>query len=247
MLRPPLDPLSLSIVLPCHDEEPNVARVVRAAVGVGRRVAADLEVIVVDDGSRDATGEVARAVARELPEVRVVTNATCRGYGGALARGFRAAQKTWVFYTDGDGQFDLEELPAAIALLARHDVVSGYRAHRQDGAVRGVNGRLWTALTNATLGLGLRDVNCAFKIYPRALFDRIDMTSTGALIDAEVLFRARQLGLSIGQTAVRHLPRQAGRQTGGDPRVIGRALLELARLVTSDPARPLAVDHVPAE
>lgn len=218
-------------MLPCHDEEANVVAVARRAVEVGRAVAVDLEVIVVDDGSQDGTLALAEGLGAELPELRVVHNPHNLGYGGALRSGFLAATRPWVFYTDGDGQFDLGELPRLLPLLQSHDIVVGYRRRRSDPAPRRWNGRAWTAITNLTLGLSMRDVNCAFKIFPRALFAQIALRSTGALIDAEILCRARRLGLTIAQVGVSHRAREAGVQTGGNPRVIGRALLELAELM----------------
>jgi len=214
-------------VLPCHQEEANVERVVLEAVQVGREVAGELEVIVVDDGSTDRTRARALALAERLPEVRVVGHETNRGYGAALRRGFETARHAWIFYTDGDGQFDLSELPRVLTVLEGHDVVSAYRIARRDGLGRYLNGVAWTALVNSLLGLGVRDVNCAFKVFPRALLDRTPTSSDGALVCAELLHAARRAGLSIGQVGVRHLPRVGGRQTGAHPRVILKAFMEL--------------------
>ena len=121
----------LSIVLPAHDEEASLAHVVRAALEVGAACADVCEVLIVDDGSRDGTSEVARSLASDDARVRVITHATNRGYGAALRSGFEQARLDWIFYTDADGQFDLDELPALLALLGRYDVVIGYRAERR--------------------------------------------------------------------------------------------------------------------
>ncbi|QOJ14367.1 MAG: glycosyltransferase family 2 protein [Planctomycetia bacterium] len=230
MTRPPRSPLSLTITFPCYNEEANVERVTRSAVEVGRKVADDLEVLIVNDGSRDRTGEIAERLAAEFPEVRVVHNSPNRGYGGALSRGFREATKTWVFYTDGDGQFDIGELPRLLPLLERYDIVSGYRRQRRDPWIRRLNAWAWGTLVRALFRLRIRDIDGAFKIYPRSLFDRIDMKSTGALIDTEVLSRAQRLGYSIGQIDVSHYPRTAGQQTGARLSVIFRAFRELLAL-----------------
>lgn len=230
MERPPLKPLSLTIFFPCHNEEANVERVTRSAVEVGRRVADDLEVIIVDDGSTDRTGEIADRLAAEIPEVRAVHNRPNRGYGGALQRGFRAATKNWIFYTDGDGQFDLGELPRLLPLLGTHDVVSCFRLDRQDSWLRKLNAWAWTVLVNLLFGLRLRDIDCAFKIYPKPFIDQIELHSTGALIDTEMLAKARNRGLSIAQLGVHHYPRTAGEQSGANLRVILRAFKELFKL-----------------
>ena len=217
-------------MLPCYNEEANVERTARAALAACPAVSDDFEVIIVNDGSVDRTGELADRLASEDPRVRVVHNRPNQGYGGALQVGFRAAAKEWVFYTDGDGQFDLNELPLVIAPLDRYDIVSAYRLNRQDPAIRRLNGWGWTLVCNCLLGTRLRDIDCAFKVYPRRLFDEIDMWALGALIDAEVLAKATRLGYHIGQVGVHHLPRLAGAQTGGNIRVILRAFAELCRL-----------------
>ena len=144
-----------------------------------------------------------------------------------------------IFLTDGDGQFDLEELPAAARLLGEHDVVAGYRTHRQDGWWRRLWGRSWTALVNQAFGLQVRDANCAFKLVPRSLLLSSDLRSQGALISAELLFEAQRSELSVAECAVSHYPRQTGRQSGASPRVIATALAELVaslpRIVSSTP------------
>jgi len=228
--RPPIKPLSLTIFFPCHNEEANVERVTRLAVDVGRRVADDLEVIVVDDGSRDDTGPIADRLAEEIPEVRAVHNNPNRGYGGALQRGFAEATKNWIFYTDGDGQFDLNELPGLIPMLEQFDVVSCYRIDRKDPLIRKLNAFAWTTLVNALFRINLRDIDCAFKIYPKPFIDSTEIHSTGALIDTEMLAKARNKGLSIGQVGVHHYPRTAGEQSGANLAVILRAFKELFKL-----------------
>ncbi|HUU85548.1 MAG TPA: glycosyltransferase family 2 protein [Phycisphaerae bacterium] len=230
MTRPARKPLSLTIFFPCYNEEANVERVTLAALEVGRRIADNLEVIIVNDGSKDRTGEIADRLAAEHPEVRAVHNHPNLGYGGALQRGFREATKDWVFYTDGDGQFDFEEIPKLLPLLESHDIVSCYRVDRQDSLVRKLNAWAWTTLVNWLFGLRLRDIDCAFKIFPRELFERIEMKSMGALIDTEILAKARNLGYSITQTGVHHYPRTAGEQSGANIRVIARAFRELFKL-----------------
>ncbi len=220
-------PLDISVVFPCYNEEPNVENTTRAALRALGRVCEDFEVIIVNDGSTDRTGEIADRLAREHPKVRAVHNHPNLGYGGALKRGFLEAKKTLVFYTDGDGQFDFEEIDKLLPLLGRYEIVAAYRINRKDPPLRRVNAFCWTALVNVLFGLWLRDIDCAFKIYPRKLFDEIEMRSTGALIDAEVLARAKRLGYTIGQTGVHHHIRTAGEQSGANLRVILRAFKEL--------------------
>jgi glycosyltransferase involved in cell wall biosynthesis len=173
---------------------------------------------------------LADGLAARHPEVRAIHNNPNQGYGGALQAGFRAASKPWVFYTDGDGQFDLDELPLVLALRDQYDIVSGYRLKRQDPLMRRINGWCWSSLIRLLLRVKLRDIDCAFKLFPRELFDRIEMRSKGALIDAEILGKAHRLGYSMGQVGVHHLPRTAGEQTGANLKVIVKAFVELFKL-----------------
>jgi len=219
--------MRLSVVVPCFNEEANIAPVVAQAAKVGRRLASELEIIVVDDGSTDATAEVLERIQAVVPELRVVTHARNRGYGAAVRSGLDRARMDYVFLTDGDGQFDIEELPVAIQLLGEHDLVAGYRTHRQDGYWRRLWGRTWTALVNRLFDLRVRDANCAFKLVPQSLLRSSELKSEGALISAELLFEARRAALSVGECAVTHYPRRTGQQSGASPRVVVTALMEL--------------------
>jgi glycosyltransferase involved in cell wall biosynthesis len=222
---------AISAFFPCYNDEATIASMVRLAVATFERVGVcDAEVIVIDDGSFDNSPKVLAELATEEPLLRVVTHDHNRGYGGALLSGFANATKQWVFYTDGDGQFDFEDIHKLLPLMAQFDIVSGYRIKRSDSLIRKFNGACWTLLIKVFLGLWVRDIDCAFKIYPRKLFDQIEMKSMGALIDAEILARARGLGYTTGQVGVRHYPRMAGEQTGANLRVIARAFKELLTL-----------------
>ncbi len=221
---------SLSIFFPCYNEEANVERTTEAALRACRRFSDDFEIIIVNDGSKDRTGALADALAEKYEQVLAVHNNPNLGYGGALQLGFRTASKEWVFYTDGDGQFDMDEIGLLIPLLGSYDIVSGYRVDRKDSAVRMINAWCWTTLVNLVFRMRIRDIDCAFKIFPRRLFDEVEMQSTGALIDAEVLARATNLGYRIGQVGVHHFARTSGEQTGATLRVIARAFRELFQL-----------------
>lgn len=218
---------AMSVFFPCYNEEANVERTTRAALETCERLFDDYEVIIVNDGSRDRTAEIADRLAAEHARVRAVHNRPNRGYGGALQRGFAEASKDFVFYTDGDGQFDFAEMEEILPLLDRYDIVSCYRLNRQDPLLRKINAACWGALVNTLFGMRIRDVDCAFKIFPRALFSEIELRSTGALIDTEILAKARRLGYSIGQAGVHHYARLAGEQTGANIRVVLRAFREL--------------------
>ncbi|MHC4115054.1 MAG: glycosyltransferase family 2 protein [Planctomycetota bacterium] len=222
--------VSISIFFPCYNEKDNVSSVVKKALAVGEKLKADFEVIIVNDGSSDATGQIADELAGENSRVKVVHHPRNLGYGAALQSGFKAAQKEFVFYTDGDGQFDINEMPPLLPLLKEYDIVSCYRLNRQDSFMRKINGWAWTKLVCLLFGMRVDDVDCAFKLYKREIFDNIELASSGALIDTEILARATNKGYTIVQRGVHHYPRLAGRQTGANLRVILRAFKELFRL-----------------
>ena len=222
--------LSLSVFFPCYNEQDNVERVVRRALDVLSRLVSDWEIIIVNDGSADATGRIADRLADGHDRVRAVHHGQNRGYGAALRSGFAAATKEYVFYTDGDGQFDIGELDGLLELVGTADIISGYRRNRRDSLMRRLNAACWGFMVQRLLKFRCRDVDSAFKLYRREIFDRITLKSTGALIDAEVLARAARLGYTIRTAPVTHLPRTAGTQTGAKLRVILRAFRELLRL-----------------
>lgn len=218
---------SISVFFPCYNEQENVWRTVEKAVAVLEGLKTDFEIIIVDDGSGDATGKIADELASTDSRIKVVHHASNLGYGAALQSGFRAASKKIVFYTDGDGQFDISEMPALLDLLKDYDIVSCYRIKRQDSFVRKVNAWCWTKLVCLLFGMKVRDIDCAFKLYKREIFDNIKMSSAGALIDTEILARATGKGYSLVQRGVSHYPRRAGEQTGANLKVILRAFREL--------------------
>jgi glycosyltransferase involved in cell wall biosynthesis len=223
-------PVSISVFSPCYNEQENIARTVEQALSVLEKLGADFEIIIVDDGSADRTGQIADEIARQNTRVKVVHHRTNLGYGAALQSGFRAATRKLVFYTDGDGQFDLNELPPLLPLVKRYDIVSCYRINRQDNLIRKINGWCWTKLVCLLFGMKVRDIDCAFKLYKREIFDNIKLSSTGALISAEILARAMRKGYSLTQKGVHHYPRTAGAQTGANLCVIFRAFKELLKL-----------------
>lgn len=221
---------SLSVFFPCHNEVDNLPRLVKQAREVLPQVAEQWEVIIVNDGSSDGTGPLADQLAATYPEVRVVHHPQNRGYGGALQSGFAAAQHEYVFFTDGDGQFDLEEIALLLPWRERADLVLGYRLRRADPPHRRLYALLYKLLIRAVLGLKVRDLDCAFKLLPRRVLAAFSLHSNGALISAELLFKAKRAGFTWVEVGVHHYPRTAGVQSGGSPRVILRMFRELWRL-----------------
>lgn len=225
--------LTCSIVLPAHDEAANIDSCLDAVTKAGDRFFAGHEVIVVDDGSGDGTGEIVERRRQLDPRVRLVTHERNQGYGRALRSGFEAASCDLVFFTDSDNQFDLDELALLTALIHDSDVVAGYRRNRQEGWRRRAGAEAWNRLVQLAFGVPLRDVDCAFKLFRRSLLDDLALQATGAMVSTELITRFVQRGARVAEVPVTHLPRTAGEASGGDLRVIARAFRELARLYPS--------------
>jgi glycosyltransferase involved in cell wall biosynthesis len=225
--------ISISAVLPAYNEEAIIERTVRHVAGVLASLTSDFEVIVTNDGSRDRTGEVLAGLQQHAPDLnlRIVTHASNRGYGAALASGFDAARKDMVFLTDGDKQFDVIELAQFIpAMDSQTDIVIGWRRNRADPFMRKLNALGWKLLVNLLFGYTARDVDCAFKLFRRRVWQSMTVHARGATFSAEFVIKARRLGFRVKELPVSHFPRTAGSPTGARPDVIVRAFVELFRL-----------------
>lgn len=220
----------LSIVMPAYNEEANVAAAVRAAAAAGERFADDYEIVIVDDGSRDATGERVREEERANPRVRLIQFPQNRGFGAAVKTGLKAADKPLVFYTDSDLQFDLGQIGDLLAHAGTYPVVIGYRVNRQDHFVRKVNAWAWGMLQRVLFGLRVHDIDCGFKLFRREVLQEMPMRSDGAFLSTEILLRAQAAGHRIFEVPVQHYPRKAGAPTGANFRVIRKAFVELWKL-----------------
>jgi glycosyltransferase involved in cell wall biosynthesis len=223
-------PVSISVFFPCYNEQANVERTLNQAIKTLEKINADYQIIIVNDGSSDATGQIADKIAAQNSKVKVVHHKTNLGYGAAIRSGIKASVKNLVFFTDSDGQFDINELPPLLPLIRQFDIVSCFRINRRENFLRRLNGFCWTKLVCLLFGLKVRDIDCAFKLFKKEVFDNIELVSTGALISAEILARAAGKGFSITQVGVHHYPRTAGSPTGAKFTVIFRAFKELFRL-----------------
>jgi glycosyltransferase involved in cell wall biosynthesis len=224
---------SVSAILPAFNEEAVIERSVRHVADVLARLVDDFEVIVTNDGSKDGTGAILAGLQQTAPELRlrVVSHPRNLGYGAALASGFDAAQKQLIFFTDGDKQFDVGELADFLPEMdQRTDMVLGWRRQRADPPLRLLNAWGWKLLVNSLFGYTARDIDCAFKLFRRGVWQSLTVQARGATFSAELLIKARRLGYAIKERPVSHLPRTAGKATGARPAVIARAFAELIRL-----------------
>jgi glycosyltransferase involved in cell wall biosynthesis len=211
---PPHSPVhprrSLSLILPAYNEEAVIGQAISEAAAALANLVCRYEVLVVDDGSQDATSHIALAASRSNPRVRLLRHPVNRGYGAALRTGFDAAQYELVSFTDADCQFDLNDLGALLALCERFPLVVGYRLQRQDSWRRRFFSRGYNLLTGVLLGTGVRDCDCALKIFSREVLRPLRPQSTGFFVNTEILTRARLLGYPVAEVGVRHRPRLGG-------------------------------------
>jgi glycosyltransferase involved in cell wall biosynthesis len=218
----------ISVFFPAYNEEANIGALALKTASVLKRIASPWEVIAINDGSRDRTGQVVKALHKKNRNIRLVDHVVNQGYGAAVKSGFSAAKHEWIFLTDGDGQFDVEEMEAFLPLLASHDLVVGYRIRRADPMQRKLNAWAWGTLVRAIFGLkGVRDIDCAFKFVRRDVFKKFKLETTGAMISTELLVKSQKNGFRIIEKGVNHYPRRAGQQTGAKLSVIARAFKEL--------------------
>ncbi len=223
--------LRISAFFPVYNEEANVEPLALALEKTLSELVPEYEVIIVNDGSRDRTREIADRLAREHPNIRAVHHEINRGYGGAVKTGFREARLDWVFFTDGDRQFDVAEIKTLLPYTDRYDMIVGYRMNRQDRLTRRLNAFAWGTLVRFLFNLrGVRDIDCAFKLFKRDILEHFTFEAEGAMISTELFARAVKAGYRIQEVGVHHYPRTAGTQTGGNPRVILRAFRELFHL-----------------
>jgi glycosyltransferase involved in cell wall biosynthesis len=223
--------ISLSVVLPAYNESENIEKTVTHAVSYLKGTFRDYEVIVVNDGSIDGTPEIVERLATSNPRIILVNHPKNLGYGSALRSGFERASLDYIFLMDSDGQFDISDIDRFIPFLKSYDVVVGYREKRADPFIRSLNARLYHLFIRLLFGLKLRDIDCAFKMFPRSVYRAVrPIESGGALFSAEFLVKLRQKGFTIREVPVRHFPRRFGRQTGANLKVIIRMFKECWKL-----------------
>ena len=234
----------LSYFFPAHNEAENLRGLVDEALATLPGLADTFEIVIVDDGSRDATPAIADELAGANPQVRVVHHATNLGYGAAIRSGFAAARLANIAFTDGDRQFRIADLGRLIERLESGDVdaVVGYRIRRADPLARTLYARLYRLANRIFFGLRVRDVDCACKLFTRSSLEGVSVESGGAFLSAELLVKLRARGRRLAEVGVPHYPRTAGSPTGAKPSVVLRAVREfwLLRLrLWANPARAL--------
>ena len=225
----------LSVFYPMWNEEDYIERALEFGARACRGLIesgdiADYELIVVDDASTDRTPEIADKLALETPHVKVIHHPRNRKLGGAMKTGFAAATGDLVLYTDADLPFDMNELPRAVRLLREYeaDIVSAYRFDRTgEGSLRSLYTWVYNGLIKSLFGVKVRDINFAFKLCRRKIFDDIELKSEGSFIDAELVIRATRMGYQIMQMGVDYFPRTRGTSTLSSPGIIVTIMREM--------------------
>ena len=218
---------NLSIFFPFWNEEKNIESVVKKAIPVAQKIAKNWEIIIVDDGSSDKTPDIAKKIVKTNKNLRFIQNKINGGYGAALKSGFKNSRYDLIVFTDGDNQFDFSQVDRLLEKINNADIVIGYRKKRLDQPLRHILMNLLKLWDFVFFGFYFRDIDCGFKLFKKNAISKImPLKSEGAMITTEILAKAKRKNLKIDQVEVDHFPRIYGDQSGGNLRVILRAVKE---------------------
>jgi glycosyltransferase involved in cell wall biosynthesis len=228
---PASSPTGLSVFFPAYNDAGTIASLVISVRKTAKQLTSDFEIIIVDDGSADATSDIADELARTYPEVRVVHHGKNRGYGGALRTGFETARKELIFYTDGDAQYNPEELEVLWPrMTADVDLVNGYKISRSDPFHRILIGRIYHYTVKILFGLKVRDVDCDFRLMRRAIFDKVSLEHNSGVICLEMMKKIQDAGFRIAEVPVHHYHRAFGKSQFFNFRRLFRTAVDVGRL-----------------
>jgi glycosyltransferase involved in cell wall biosynthesis len=223
--------VGLSIFFPAYNDSGTIASLVITARQTAQRLTSDFEVIVVNDGSADATADIANELARTYPDVRVIHHERNTGYGGALRSGFMGARKDLIFYTDGDAQYDPAELEALWPhMTAGVDLVNGFKISRSDPLHRIIIGRVYHYTVKLLFGLTVRDVDCDFRLMRRSIFDRVQLVENSGVICLEMMKKITDAGFHIAEVPVHHYHRAFGKSQFFNFKRLARTAIDVGRL-----------------
>jgi glycosyltransferase involved in cell wall biosynthesis len=223
--------MSLSIVLPCYNEAPNIVATIKDVHAYLQTVPGQNEIIAVNDGSKDETGSILHSLMADYAMLKVIDLPENKGYGNAVITGLDAATCDYIAFMDSDGQFKAEHFATLLPHTNTYQIVTGRRIRRADPLIRSINAFLYGTLVKVALRVYIRDINCAMKIFKREIWPTIRPSiASGALVNAEIFLRAKGAKIAWKQVPVPHYPRTAGQQTGAKISVILRMFMELFQL-----------------
>jgi glycosyltransferase involved in cell wall biosynthesis len=226
-----MERISLTAFFPAYNDEHTIEKIVRSAAQELARVSDDFEILIINDGSMDGTRDVADRLASQMPFVRAIHHPRNLGYGAALTTGFKNARKDLIFYTDGDGQYDVREIHNLLAQLRPNvDLVNGYKVKRSDAWYRVWIGNLYRRAMRLIFALSIRDVDCDFRLLRRRVFDTITLQSTSGVICVEMARKFDDAGFRMVEIPVSHYPRLHGRSQFFRFRHLAQTLKGLLRI-----------------
>ncbi len=221
----------ISVFFPTYNEEENIEKVVKKAKKVLDSVAEKWEILIVNDGSLDNTLKIAEKLAKNDKHIKVVNHKVNQGYGGALKSGFKKAMYPWVAFTDSDGQFDFAEINKFLPFTSTHDVILGYRLKRADSIMRSIYTYAWGMLPRVLWGMNVRDYSCGFKLIKKKVFMEIQpLVGEEKVTQIEMLVKAKKAGFRFVEVGVHHYPREFGKQTGANVKVVAKSITDLIKL-----------------
>lgn len=223
--------ISISVFFPCYNDADSIALMVKNAQKILKKLTNNFEIIVIDDGSKDESRQILKLLSEEIPQLKLVFHKTNKGYGGALRSGFKTASKELVFYTDGDGQYDVTELACLIPKMsAGIDVVQGYKLKRHDPWYRLIIGTFYHHFSKIVFNLKVKDIDCDFRLIRKKALDSISLTYNSGVICVEMVKKLQNQGSKFVEIGVHHYPRLHGQSQFFNYRRISKTLRELFKL-----------------
>jgi glycosyltransferase involved in cell wall biosynthesis len=205
--------ISISAFFPCYNDGGTIASMIIETMVVLEEIVDDYEVIIIDDGSTDYSHDILKKLNEDYPQVRVIFHEKNRGYGGALKSGFEAASKDFIFYTDGDAQYDVRELRKLIEALGESDsvdVAQGFKLKRNDPWYRLLIGKAYQNLMKFMFGLKITDVDCDFRLLRRKIFEKVTLEKSSGVICLELVKKTQDAGFVFAEVPVNHFFRSYG-------------------------------------